>query len=467
MDDSGVPRCATALAVGLAVLLTANPQGFGADASAPAAAHAAPDEFDTLASGIHQAVTGLKYSDQVAQDFVDMMRDWHLVDLKRELVQAREGNQQGRFSKAQTAQREERVVRKLGLKIRDHVGCSQGQFELADVVRNQTADCLGFAQVLYVLGNSLGLSVKAIHVTQLTGVTVDLPAGASHVACLVNLADGTTMMVDIATAGPALVSQPFRLQEAFDESGDYLELKGEIAVSGLHRRLRVLEKNGLIACVYDNRGNEHNQRGRYAQAIAALNAAIELDSKGVGAYNNRGIARHRLGKVGEAIADYTVAVELDPKYGEAYYNRGNVHGTLGDFPEAIADYTRAIELNQKYTWAYANRGNAYFHQARYREAISDHSKAVELDPNFAEAYSNRGNVYKSLGKYQEAIADHTKAIELNPGYAGFYLNRAIASGRLGRTNQTQQDLRKAVELDPDLKPRVRELARHFRLNLGL
>ena len=106
-------------------------------------------------------------------------------------------------------------------------------------------------------------------------------------------------------------------------------------------------------------------------------------------------------------------------------------------------------------------------QPQTLEAIADYDVAVDLDPKYGEAYYSRGNAYKSLGKYQEALADHTKAIELNSGYSGFYINRAIVYGKLGRTEAAKQDLRKAVELEPELKPRVRELARHFRLNLGL
>lgn len=466
-DDSGVLGRAMLLTVGLAVLGSAGPRGWGTTPSAAAAAPSAEDDFEALAQDLRQAVHGLKYSDLVARGVVDLIRDWKLVDLKRDLAKARVDSQQGQLPKAQLAQFEQRVAGDLGRTIHDQIRCSEGQFELADVVRNKTADCLGFAQVLYVVGNSLGLSVKAIDVTQLTAAVGVLPAGSSHVACLIELADGRMMMVDVATAGPALVSEPFRWQAAFDQHGDYWELRRDNVVSGLHRRIRVLEQNGLIACVYDNRGDEHNKRGQHALAIADFTTAIELDPKCVGAYNNRGIAWHRLGKVGDAIGDYTVAIDLDSKCGEAYYNRGNVYGTLGDFSEAIADYTQAVKLNEKYTWAYTNRGNAYFNLAKYREAIADHSKAVELDPGLAEAYSNRGNAYKSLGQYQAAIADHTRAIAINPSYAGFYINRAIAQCRLERTEEGTKDLRKAVELDPELKPRVRELGRHFRLNLGL
>jgi tetratricopeptide (TPR) repeat protein len=42
-----------------------------------------------------------------------------------------------------------------------------------------------------------------------------------------------------------------------------------------------------------------------------------------------------MGKYKQAIADYNEAIDLNPRYAEAYNNRGIVYGHIGDEQKAI------------------------------------------------------------------------------------------------------------------------------------
>ncbi|MCJ7674228.1 MAG: tetratricopeptide repeat protein, partial [Sedimentisphaerales bacterium] len=96
-------------------------------------------------------------------------------------------------------------------------------------------------------------------------------------------------------------------------------------------------------------------------------------------------------------------------------------------------------------------------------------KIQVLDRNglIGSIYCNRGYNYAKLGQHTQAISNCTKAIELNPKFAEAYSNRGVAYCRLGKPEEAKKDLLKAVELNPTLKPHVKRISDHFKLNLKL
>ena len=56
------------------------------------------------------------------------------------------------------------------------------------------------------------------------------------------------------------------------------------------------------------------------------------------------MAYSSLGKYTQAIADFNRAIEINPRYGEAYYNRGVVYNRLGNREQAIDDIRTAARL---------------------------------------------------------------------------------------------------------------------------
>ncbi len=96
---------------------------------------------------------------------------------------------------------------------------------------------------------------------------------------------------------------------------------------------------------FSNRSSAHSDLKQYAQALADLDKAIELDPMNASAYNNRGLLNSSHGKGWQAaLADYDKAVELDPDFAVAYYNRGHVYAELKMNEQAKADYDKALSL---------------------------------------------------------------------------------------------------------------------------
>jgi Flp pilus assembly protein TadD len=88
------------------------------------------------------------------------------------------------------------------------------------------------------------------------------------------------------------------------------------------------------------------QQEQFAEAVAELTQAIQLDPNMTLAYNARGYAHFRLRQFAEAIADFDQAIKLDPLYANAYLNRGSAKRAAGDKSGGDEDVNKARELTQ-------------------------------------------------------------------------------------------------------------------------
>jgi tetratricopeptide (TPR) repeat protein len=401
---------------------------------------------DALVKDIERAVVALGYSEDTADDLARLAREWKCARWKQTLRKAR-----GDFSAEKTVyvvRVEEKVAKALYETIGKEIGrCDEAEtskyFKLSEVVRDKKAQCLGYSQLLYILGNSVGLRVKVIDV--LEPASGSPPLGQGHVACLVSLSDGTTVMVDIAMNH---VSRPFVFKETFAEVGNYWECNRGITSSEIHRRIQILNYNGLVACINNNRGVAYGKLGQHAKATIEFTKAIEQNPKCAKAYYNRGVEYGISGQHAEAISDYTKAIELDPKNANAYNNRGGEYGRSRQSTKAISDFTMAIELNPTNGKAYSNRGNEYGRSGQDTKARSDFAKAAELNPTLAESHFSRGVMHDKSGHDAEAIAEFSKAIEIDPKSAAAYYNRGVAYGKSGKHAEAISDYSKAIELNP-------------------
>ena len=218
---------------------------------------------------------------------------------------------------------------------------------------------------------------------------------------------------------------------------------------------RAIELRGNTAFAYFQRALTYFGMAEDRLAIEDASAAIELDSKLVGAYLVRGHARVHLWKsaadyemLGAAVRDYSRAIELDPTTYAAYVGRGRVLSDNYQEDAAIADFTRAIALNPNDPEAYLQRALAYNDSERYKQARADLKRVLKLDPKSYDAMHALGEAQRFLGKFQDAIAAYTRALALNDGAAEAYAHRAQALLDLGRNKQALEDVNRAIELAP-------------------
>ncbi|MDE0020645.1 MAG: tetratricopeptide repeat protein [Candidatus Poribacteria bacterium] len=208
------------------------------------------------------------------------------------------------------------------------------------------------------------------------------------------------------------------------------------------------------------RGNGYYESGKFKEAVAEYNKAVELEADvaphfGGGnpyavVYNNRGAANSEIGCHGhdKAIGDLNKAIDLSPDDAESYYNRGAAYNDLEQYDKAISDYSKAIDLEPERAIYYINRGRAYNLIDNNGRAIDDFDRAVEINPDSSEAYLSRATVYLELRELDRAVEDINKALALNPRGPGaktvHYLVRAEARFKQRKLYKAFADLWNAL-----------------------
>jgi len=169
--------------------------------------------------------------------------------------------------------------------------------------------------------------------------------------------------------------------------------------------------------------NELYQQGRYSEALAAYDRAIELNPDYPAALNNQGVALLALREPARALECFERAVGFQPAFAEALYNRANALTELKRIPEALAGY----------------------------------EKAIAVQPNNAKAFNNRGNALQELGRPLEALESYERALALSPSYADAWENKAILQCEFGDVDAARQALEALIRVEP------RRARAHFHL----
>jgi tetratricopeptide (TPR) repeat protein len=119
-----------------------------------------------------------------------------------------------------------------------------------------------------------------------------------------------------------------------------------------------------------------------------------------------------MGRYGEALADLDRALELDPGYTWVLGERSEVYRRMGRYGEALADLDRALELNPGYTWVLGERSEVYRRMGRYEEALTDLNRALEINPGNGWYHYDIALVWLCLSNEQKAFEALKTAADL-------------------------------------------------------
>ncbi len=171
-------------------------------------------------------------------------------------------------------------------------------------------------------------------------------------------------------------------------------------------------------------GNALMQLGRFAEAAAAYEQAIQLNPASSRAHNNLAVALAEQGQFELASAAYQQALHLDPSYAEAHFNLGNAMYAQGRHLQAVACFDCALKLAPGWPSAWLNRGLALAAQGCQALAQASYQEALAQCPDYPEAHNNLGLALQLQGHFEGAMKHFDRALELVPDFAGAHSNRA-------------------------------------------
>jgi tetratricopeptide (TPR) repeat protein len=189
--------------------------------------------------------------------------------------------------------------------------------------------------------------------------------------------------------------------------------------------------------------------GRYEDAIANYDKALEIKPNYHYSWDNRGNSLRKLARYEEAIASYDKAIEVKPDDHEAWNNRGNSLDDLGRYEEAIASYDKAIEIKPDKYNAWSNRGLSLKNLGRNEEAIASYDKALEIRSDYHYYWNYRGDSLTNLGLYEEAITSYNKAISISPDDSTAHKNSAFFYYKQGQTQKAYEKFEQLTQIEAE------------------
>ncbi|HET8847000.1 MAG TPA: tetratricopeptide repeat protein [Ktedonobacteraceae bacterium] len=117
----------------------------------------------------------------------------------------------------------------------------------------------------------------------------------------------------------------------------------------------------------------------------------------------------------DALAAYEQALLLDSHYATAYFYKGQVLYLLQQYPVALMAYDQAIRYSQDSAAPYCHKGDTLRHLQDYEEALKAYDQAIQLgSPEIkAAAYNGKRRVYELRGCEKEAKEAFRNAVSLN------------------------------------------------------
>lgn len=142
--------------------------------------------------------------------------------------------------------------------------------------------------------------------------------------------------------------------------------------------------------------------GRYSEAAACAERAIELGSHDAGAYCIAGTGLMAQGESSEAVRLLQAAVEANAKWPEARLNLASVLALQGRLDEAIQHLLAAMQLEPRRARAHVELGKLARRGGNVQEAVQRFRRAVELEPRSAACHRHLASALHETGQTAEA-----------------------------------------------------------------
>ncbi len=193
------------------------------------------------------------------------------------------------------------------------------------------------------------------------------------------------------------------------------------------------------------------ERGRFPEAVAALQQSIALDPEAAHAYNALGLALWRQNRLQEALSPLARAMELAPTWTYPRNTLALVRLELRDYDEAENLFQGSLELRIGDSVAWHGLGQLYMLFGRWEEAEDALAQAIDANPGNAYAHHTLGLLMLRTLRLEQAEELLRLAIRLEPDEPSFHVSLAgllRQSGRQPEADAIFQDLLRRYSADP-------------------
>ena len=183
-------------------------------------------------------------------------------------------------------------------------------------------------------------------------------------------------------------------------------------------------------------------------AIALLPGIAQPDPNAAADYRRQGLTYRQQGRFDEAIATFQQAVELDPANIDGKVLLGWTQHLHQQRPDAIATLRSTVYQSPLSVEPLNALGIVYLVEGKLDDAVITHNWAALLNPDNKIAYFNLSLAYQRLNRYDWAIVSAEQAAALEPTNPHPLIALAIAQWSAGDRTAAQASFTEALAIEP-------------------
>ena len=187
----------------------------------------------------------------------------------------------------------------------------------------------------------------------------------------------------IESARKAIQLNPGWAANGYNGIGWYYLLMDQpsAALEQLRESLRI---NAMSYMPHTNLARAYNDLGRYQEAIAECQEALQLKAGDAETLYYLGYAHKKLGHKTRALETFRAGVTSAKKYTnpspDDYYILGNTYFQLGEYENAIRAYKQCLGMKQYFSHAHLGLGLVYYASGDTKSAMNEYEVLNRLDP---------------------------------------------------------------------------------------
>lgn len=222
-------------------------------------------------------------------------------------------------------------------------------------------------------------------------------------------ADGRRRARQLADAALALAPDS---PDAHEVMGDLLIDAAEPEAAETEFRRALAGENS--AAIRTKLAEALRLQGNFAEAVAELRQAVQLDPRSARAHNGLGLALRAQRNLAESTAAYQEAIRLDPDLIDAHNGLAVALANQGKLNDAVAEFREIIRVDPDSAIGYYNLAYALADLDRDVESAAALREVVRINPRHYNARFNLGELFRLEGKYDESVKQFREYLRLAP-----------------------------------------------------
>jgi tetratricopeptide (TPR) repeat protein/predicted Ser/Thr protein kinase len=197
-------------------------------------------------------------------------------------------------------------------------------------------------------------------------------------------------------------------------------------------------------------GQDLQQSGKWDDAKAAYNLAVELDPDLGRAYAGLAAMDANTGKRQEAEKNYQAAMSRIDRMTdrEKYRTRSGYYLLMRNQPKAIEELTTLVKQFPSDTAGHANLALAYFYQRDMTKALEEQKRAIEIMPQSVQQRSNLSLYALYAGDFDTAASEAQEVLKENPKFEVGMRTLALAKLAAGHSEEAQREYDRLLSMSP-------------------